>query len=232
MIGPSKQNAELFLNRKRAHKKAGFTLTELSIVIGIIGLVLGGVWVAADDLYTQKKVNDIERDMRVIANNAILLYKGENSDQTPGGSNYDPNHYTDEIQAGVFPGDFLSSLATQNSSGYLEVETSWAYSFWDGYYQQNEINGLPAVNAYVYEENLINIPDSLCARMVVDFSSGNVGGAGSVIDIYANQTEFGNIYGGTTPYASNISLSRATQACYTGAQNASQIWVIFSTGVD
>jgi prepilin-type N-terminal cleavage/methylation domain-containing protein len=38
-------------------RKKGFTLTEIAIVLGIMGLVLGAIWVAAAAVYNNQRVN-------------------------------------------------------------------------------------------------------------------------------------------------------------------------------
>ena len=37
-------------------RKKGFTLTEIAIVLGIIGLILGAIWVAAASVYQNQRI--------------------------------------------------------------------------------------------------------------------------------------------------------------------------------
>jgi hypothetical protein len=56
---------------KHAHFQAGFTLTEISIVLGIVGLVISFVWSATKNVYlaieaqtAQRQINDIIQSFR------------------------------------------------------------------------------------------------------------------------------------------------------------------------
>jgi len=46
---------------EREIKKRGFTLTEIAIVLGIIGLILGAVWAAATAVYSNIRVSQAEQ---------------------------------------------------------------------------------------------------------------------------------------------------------------------------
>jgi type II secretory pathway pseudopilin PulG len=49
--------------------RSGFTLTEIAIVLGVVGFVLGGIWVAASNTYRTQKINKLGRDFVQIVNN-------------------------------------------------------------------------------------------------------------------------------------------------------------------
>lgn len=44
------------MGSRRAHRR-GFTLTEIAIVLGIVGLILGAIWVAAAAVYNNLRVS-------------------------------------------------------------------------------------------------------------------------------------------------------------------------------
>lgn len=46
----------MFMKSRRQASKKGFTLTEAAIVLGIVGLILGAIWVAAGSVYRNMRV--------------------------------------------------------------------------------------------------------------------------------------------------------------------------------
>jgi len=84
---------------KRTRKNAGFTLTELAIVLGIIGLILGAVWNAADRANRQFKVNEEFKMINTVVDNMRKLCSYSSSNCSNTQQIYTPSL----ISAGVFP---------------------------------------------------------------------------------------------------------------------------------
>jgi prepilin-type N-terminal cleavage/methylation domain-containing protein len=56
--------------------RRGFTLTELAIVLGIIGTILGAIWVAASRVYNNQKTDTAVTEILAIANGVRAMYPG------------------------------------------------------------------------------------------------------------------------------------------------------------
>ncbi len=54
----------------RQHRYRGFNLVEAAIVLGVIGLVIGGIWIAASTVYENMKVAHLITTVTQINNNA------------------------------------------------------------------------------------------------------------------------------------------------------------------
>lgn len=63
-----KTNARAFFHKR------GFNLIEAAIVLGVIGLVIGGIWVAASAVRDNLRLNDITKDIALLYNNLTNTY--------------------------------------------------------------------------------------------------------------------------------------------------------------
>ena len=81
-------------------KKRGFSLIESAIVLGVVGLVIGGIWVAASAVNENWKATKHAQEIVLITNRAMALLKGQSYSlavwTTP---------ITELLAAGVFPED-------------------------------------------------------------------------------------------------------------------------------
>ena len=76
----------------------GFTLTEAAIVLGIVGLILGAIWVAAASVYSNMRVNTANKQLMTIVQNVRSLYASSATMDAAA-------TMAQLISAGVFPGD-------------------------------------------------------------------------------------------------------------------------------
>jgi prepilin-type N-terminal cleavage/methylation domain-containing protein len=59
----------------RHTNRAGFTLTEVAIVLGIAGLVVGGVWAVASSAYEKWRINQAVQELNTAVQNMLTLYQ-------------------------------------------------------------------------------------------------------------------------------------------------------------
>ncbi len=54
----------------------GFNLIEAAVVLGLVGLVVGGIWYASASVYRTKAIKDGIADMLIVHSNTRSLFKG------------------------------------------------------------------------------------------------------------------------------------------------------------
>lgn len=81
--------------------RRGFSLIEAAVVLGVIGLVVGGIWVGASAVRLNHQKSDAAQGILAMTSAIRHLYAG----QTPA-STSTVNAFV--IQAGVVPGNWLS----------------------------------------------------------------------------------------------------------------------------
>jgi len=146
------------IRRRRAANK-GFNLIEAAIVLGIVGLVVGGIWVAATSVYANLRSKQATDDLLSIAQGVKALY----ATQSNAGNNAAVNLTTS--LATVFPSDMLR-VNPPAADG--DVLNPWNAGTGDAGVLLTAAN---AVNFVIY---FGSVPQSAC----VDFVSRNGAAAG------------------------------------------------------
>jgi len=90
--------------------KRGFNLIEAAIVLGIVGLVLGGIWIAASSVMERQRESRALSDLSIAIQNINNVYKG-----------YGGNGMLSSL-TGIFPADIVSG---DHASG------PWANSYYE-----------------------------------------------------------------------------------------------------
>ena len=85
-------------------KQSGFTLTELAIVLGVIGIVLASIWSASAMVSKKMKVNHAIQELQTIVSNIRSIYVG-GSHFSQTGSMTDIT--AGMVNAGVFPPEMI-----------------------------------------------------------------------------------------------------------------------------
>ncbi len=93
--------------KRLEQQKKGFTLTEIAIVLGIMGLVLGAIWVAASGVYNNQRVNTAATTVMQTVQGIRSLYA---TSSTTGVGQV--NITTQLINAGALPSNIVSGATT------------------------------------------------------------------------------------------------------------------------
>lgn len=101
-------------------KRRGFNLVEAAIVLGVVGLVIGGIWVAAAQLTARRNISNTMEAVLQTVQNVRKLYNGlpiANANIT-----------LSMIRAGAIPTNFVNTSTTTknpwNGGLYVGLSTS------------------------------------------------------------------------------------------------------------
>jgi type II secretory pathway pseudopilin PulG len=148
----------MIFSKNQARPRRGFTLTEAAIVLGIVGLILGAIWVAAGAVYTNLRVNTTNRQMLAIAQAVRSLYSTQSTVETGVASTNAAQQIY--VKAGVFPKDMLDNTLPDPN-----IRDSWG--------GQSAITASPdgGVAGAAFGVQFANVPQSACISLLV----GNTG---------------------------------------------------------
>lgn len=138
----------------KSKRVLGFNLIEAAIVLGVVGLIIGGIWVAASAVSRAQKIDRTVSAIHLTMNKLSNLYRNQTF----------PTAVTDLtpmlISAGAIPANLI-----QNTS---------ALSGWGGLMFYEKVGGLDSIQIYLY-----SVPRDLCVAFLNEMAKStarNVGG--------------------------------------------------------
>ncbi|HUY68359.1 MAG TPA: prepilin-type N-terminal cleavage/methylation domain-containing protein [Alphaproteobacteria bacterium] len=105
----------------------GFTLTEIAIVLGVVGIVLGGIWAAAALVSQNDKTQEASQDIALIVANYRSLFSTR-------GIDYNNGYWTDFTCFGIQNNAFPSSMIVPGTScaGPTATPSTYPQMPWGG----------------------------------------------------------------------------------------------------
>jgi prepilin-type N-terminal cleavage/methylation domain-containing protein len=154
----------------RTKKRKGFTLTEIAIVLAIVGLVLGAIWVAAKSVMDSNRATQAVQDISTMAANMRSTFLAVNSFSQSG------DQTAAMITAGIIPNNLL------NSNG-----TPLAKNAWGGAVKITlQPSGVPTPpgSARAFRISYLDTPPDACFRIASQLA--NLGTSDAPIDLITN----------------------------------------------
>ena len=155
-------------------KSKGFTLTEIAIVLAIVGLILGAIWVAAKSVMDANRATQAVQDITTIASNMRSTFSAQSSFASAG------NQTASMITAGIIPTNLVAS-------GGTTATNSW---------QGQIIIYLGVPDARHFRVSYYGTPHDACFRIASQIM--NIGTSDSAVDFVTNSGASGAISTATT----------------------------------
>ena len=137
-------------HQRIARQTRGFTLTEAAIVLGIVGLILGAIWVAAASVYANLRVKQTSEQLLQIAQGIRALHA----------TNTTIPAATTMIQlarAGVIPKDMLDDA----------VNPTAVTNIWGGVMTAQNVRTTNVVAGDAFVITFPNVPQQACVDLAV-----------------------------------------------------------------
>lgn len=136
----------MITNKTMNRERRGFTLTEAAIVLGIVGLILGAIWVAAAAVYNNMRTNTAQRQLLTIVQNIRSVHATQ------------PTFATMTCQqasvAGIYPSDMVTNPGVAGAT---------CQNVWRGAVV------LTAVNAgAAFQIDMVNVPNTSCVSLLTN----------------------------------------------------------------
>ena len=183
-----RSNSEAIAQRARR----GFSLVEAAIVLAVVGVVIGGIWVAAANFYENYKVNKTAEDLLLIVSNIQDLISSQDAQV---------------IGNGITLVNFLSS-AGKVPKGWPLVGSYIENPYYGHTTIINQTSGLFPLFYVLF----LNVPSAACEKIIVKVASFAAMARGGANTLYVLEVNYPGFVKTTFP----ITLNEAQTACNSG----------------
>lgn len=141
----------LSLSHPRTTKRRGFNLVEAAIVLGVVGLVIGGIWVAASAVNSNFALSGTQTDIVSIISNVQKTFTRQDIYAYPSLTDITATG----INAGVFPSSWIKNgVATNAWGGGVTLRM-----------------GQSLISGGHFSLSLLYVPQDVCIKLVTRISS-------------------------------------------------------------
>ncbi len=145
----------MMTRRRRAAKNKGFNLIEAAIVLGIVGLVVGGIWVAATSVYANLRSKRATDELLQIVQGTRALFATSSVIGQANGFNLTASL----AQSNVLPGDTLGSTPALATSA--NTVNPWGGNI--GVFDAPNSNGTADTG---FQVQFTRVPNAACVDLI------------------------------------------------------------------
>ena len=185
----------------RSNNRRGFSLTELAIVFGVVGVILGAIWSSYAAAQKNARIRTSTDDVMTIVSNAHALFSGINRSGAATSADQEPSSGLISTSA------FLTAKIIPQSM--LDKTTSTTpYDVWRG-----GLNIKTGVTDSVFRIYMDRVPADDCARFIAGIRTAN--GLGAVQSSSGWIVINTAVYGGSTPSGYTTTFTPTSFTCPT-----------------
>jgi prepilin-type N-terminal cleavage/methylation domain-containing protein len=164
-------------DHRRPILRQGFTLMEIAIALGVMGIILAAIWVAASAAQEKNNINQAVQELQTISQNILSIWQGQT---LPGTSTTLLN--AQMIGAGAVPSSAVIDAST--------IANPWGTSG-PSVSGVGNVNGgvfIYPVSAKSFRIKFVNIPLDGCIALYTQGTSCQTGQSGCPTKIYTFTT--------------------------------------------
>lgn len=164
---------------KRYARRGAFSLIEAAIVLGIIGLVIGGIWAAASEVSTRRKQAEFIEGLLFMTSTISQIWPKNIALPTPGNSPGLGVYNGLAISAKAVPENWISSDTVIRDPWGNAVNIDFGAAYWGASYNVwiIEFSSVTQTDCYA----LANKIDAISNKIISFTAVGEVGDPGSAI---------------------------------------------------
>jgi len=156
----------VFKRMQSTLRRRGFTLTELAIVLGVVGIIIGGIWSAAGNTNEARKESDALTELQIILQNMNNLFQGRTLSNCVG-----TNLTSCMITAQVIPSNYVDAAAPTTADH-------------PGSKQKFMIFQIGANGTKTFRLSLYQVPYQACMNIMMQVTNCQPGQVGCPLQVY------------------------------------------------
>ncbi len=198
---------------RNAHRRA-FTLTEIAIVLGTVGIIISGIWLAASQVYEKSRLTNAINQFNTVSQNMSNLLQGGFGRTT----NPCPSTALCDVTAKMVAAEIIPSAYVVTGSSPATATNPWSgnYDIWWSPNNFASANGIPT-----YRMSFYNVSLSGCVGLIMSATTCKPGRPGCPVTILAGVTDANNYNLLTQPaMTSATAQTECNHNSYTGGANS------------
>ncbi len=169
----------------RRKNRKGFSLTEMAIVLGVFGLILGGLWATVSLVKERARRDEAVSRVAIAVRNIREFYLGRGFVLTPAGVGTQAALTSYLLEQGILPAEMIKDRSA--GSGHFEAVHEWD----GGAFQICSAGCFSANSTSEFSVRFRSLPQGACVALATRLSG--YGGASGLLKLFVNNNQQANL---------------------------------------